>query len=437
MAAEANAGGRQSTGELLQVTASALGVGVLSALLLVGLSTIAEALQSFLWDWVPDQTGVADDSPWWTLGVLTLTGLAVGATIQFVPGRAGTDPATVELSAAPLPLWVVPSVALALVLGLAGGVSLGPENPIIAVNVAVAVWLLARFTPGAPAEVGALLAVAGTVGALFGTPVAAALILTGALGATRDVPLFDRLFAPLVAAGVGALTMTLVGTPRFAVDVPPYDSPSWWDLLSAPVVAVAAALLVLVGGRALPVLHRFFHRLPNAVLALGLAGLLLGVLGAIGGRVTLFKGLEEMKQLTTDAPGMPTGELLLVTVIKLAALMVAAAAGFRGGRIFPAVFVGVGIGLTVHAVVPQVPLVVAVAAAVLGTVLMVARDGWLALFMAATTVAEVRILPLLCLVILPLWLVVRSSPELRVAPPRPPVEPGQPGEFGTRSRAHA
>lgn len=436
MAAEAGSG-RQSTGELLQVAVSALGIGVLSALLLVGLSAVAEALQTFLWDWLPDQTGVPDDSPWWTVGVLTLTGLAVGATIQFVPGRGGTDPATVELFAPPLPLWVAPSVALALVLGLAGGVSLGPENPILAVNVAVAVWLLARFTPGTPPDVSGLLAVAGTVGALFGTPVAAALILTGALGATKRVPLFDRLFAPLVAAGVGALTMTLVGTPGFSVDVPPYDSPSWWDLLSAPVVAVVAALLVLVGVYALPMLHRFFHRLPTAVVALGLAGLLLGILGAIGGRVTLFKGLEEMKQLTIDAPGMSTGELVLVTVIKLAALMVAAAAGFRGGRIFPAVFVGVGLGLTAHAVVPEVPLVVAVAAAVLGTVLMVARDGWLALFLAATTVAEVRILPLLCLVILPLWLVVRSSPELLVAPPRPPIEPGRPGEFGDGRRARA
>lgn len=429
-------GGRRSTREMLWVAGPAAGVGVAAALLLAGLSAIAEAFQTVLWDWLPDRAGVPTDSPWWTIGVLTLTGLAVGATIQFVPGRAGTDPATVELFAPPLPLWVVPSVALAMVLGLAGGVSLGPENPILAINVAAAVWVLGRLIPTIPAELGALLAVAGTVGAIFGTPVAAALILTGSLGAAKG-SLYDRLFAPLVAAGAGALTMRLLGMPSFSIELPPYDRPSGWDLLSGPVIAAVAALVVLAGGMAMPVLHRFFHRLLGAVVALGLAGLLLGVLGAIGGRVTLFKGLEEMKQLASDAPGMSTGELVLVSVVKVIALIVAAAAGFRGGRIFPAVFVGVGVGLTAHAVVPEVPLVVAVAAAILGTVLMVARDGWLALFMATTAVNEVRVLPLLCLVILPLWLVVRSSPELLVPPPRPPVGPGRPGEFGVRRRVHA
>src|SRR5690348_12847157 len=51
---------------------------------------------------------------------------------------------TSELVAAPLPLRALPGLALALVLGLAGGVSLGPENPIVAFNVALAAWFLCR-----------------------------------------------------------------------------------------------------------------------------------------------------------------------------------------------------------------------------------------------------------------------------------------------------
>ncbi len=54
-----------------------------------------------------------------------------------------------------------------------------------------------------------ILASAGTIGALFGTPVAAALIFSQTLNSSNEVPLWDRLFAPLMAAAAGALTTGL------------------------------------------------------------------------------------------------------------------------------------------------------------------------------------------------------------------------------------
>jgi H+/Cl- antiporter ClcA len=63
--------------------------------------------------------------------------------------------------------------------------------------------------------------------------------------------------------------------------------------------------------------------------------------------VTLFKGLDEMQQLAFSQV-FSVSDYLLFAVIKLAALVVAAACGFRGGRIFPAVFVGVALGLMLH-----------------------------------------------------------------------------------------
>ncbi|MCP5716540.1 chloride channel protein, partial [Klebsiella pneumoniae] len=74
---------------------------------------------------------------------------------------------------------------------------------------------------------------------------------------------------------------------------------------------------------------------------------ILGVLGAIGGTVTLFKGLDEMQQLAFSQV-FSVSDYLLFALVKLAALVIAAACGFRGGRIFPAVFVGVALGLMLH-----------------------------------------------------------------------------------------
>ena len=51
-----------------------------------------------------------------------------------MPGHGGPDSATTELIGRRCRCAVLPGLALVTVLGLAGGVSLGPENPIIAIN---------------------------------------------------------------------------------------------------------------------------------------------------------------------------------------------------------------------------------------------------------------------------------------------------------------
>ena len=47
-------------------------------------------------------------------------------------------------------------------------------------------------------------------------------------------------------------------------------------------------------------------------------------------------------------------------------MLVAGTSGFRGGRIFPAVFVAVAFGLAINAAFPQVPEAVALAASLIG-----------------------------------------------------------------------
>jgi len=402
--------------QLAALAVPAVMIGVLCALTLLALSVAANALQDLIWTRLPDWVGVADDSRLWTFGILTIVGVVVGVIVWKVPGHAGPDPATTGLVSTPLPLSVLPGLALAIVVGLAGGVSLGPENPIIAINTALTVWFVGRAWKRVPVEVAIMIAAAATIGAMFGTPVAAALVFTEVVAATGTGQLWSTLFAPLVAAGAGSLTMVFLASPVLSVQVPDYTDPRLIDLLTGSAVALLAALFCLAAVYAFPVVHRALHWLRNPVLALTAGGMILGVLGAIGGEITLFKGLDEMKELTAAAAGKTTAQLALITVVKLAALLVAASCGFRGGRIFPAVFIGVGVGLTVNSALPDIPLAVALASGVLGAVLVVARNGWLALFMAATTVADIQVLPVLCFVILPLWLLVARRPEMLIHP---------------------
>ena len=396
---------------MLLLAIPALIIGIVSSLVLIVVMKVASVLQTMLWTALPAQVGISVDSPAWIIMMLTLTGIAVGLVIRFSPGHAGPDPALEPLMGAPVAPAALPGLIIALIIGLAGGVSLGPEHPIMAVNIGLAVYLGSRILPRVGALDWTILASAGTIGALFGTPVAAALIFSQTLSSNNDVPLWDKLFAPLMAAAAGALTTSLFFNPHFSLSLPHYGQMQIADIFSGAVVVAIAIALGMIAVWCLPRLHRLVHKLKHPVLILGVGGLILGILGAIGGKVTLFKGLDEMQQLAFSQV-FSVSDYLLFALIKLAALVVAAACGFRGGRIFPAVFVGVALGLMLHEHVDAVPAAITVSCSILGLVLVVTRDAWLSLFMAAVVVPDTTLIPLLCIVMLPAWLLLAGKPMM-------------------------
>lgn len=399
---------------MLLLAPPALIIGVASSLILIIVMKVAAVLQSVLWKTLPVQLGVSLDSPAWTILMLTLTGLAVGLVIRFSPGHAGPDPAQEPLIGEAVAPSALPGLLIALIVGLAGGVSLGPEHPIMAVNIALAVYLGGRAFPRVGALDWTILASAGTIGALFGTPVAAALIFSQTLGSNNDIPLWDRLFAPLMAAAAGALTTSLFFHPHFSLPISHYGQMQIADIFSGAIVAAIAIALGMVAVWCLPRLHRLMHKLKHPVLMLGVGGFILGILGAIGGHITLFKGLDEMQQMAFSQV-FTVSDYMLFALIKLAAVVVAAACGFRGGRIFPAVFIGVALGLMLHEHVEAVPAAITVSCSILGLVLVVTRDAWLSLFMAAAVVPDTTLIPLLCIVMLPAWLLLAGKPMMMVS----------------------
>ena len=206
--------------------------------------------------------------------------------------------------------------------------------------------LFARLLPQVPTQIAVLIAGAATVGALFGTPVAAALLFTGIVAAAKGGgSLWDRLFLPVAAAGAGAITMHLLGAPPLAFDLPPYGSPQAIDLLTGSLVACGA-----VGRSASPRSSRspssgaHCTRCATRSSSRSSAGFLLGILGLIGGPITMFKGLEQIGELLQDPGAYDGTQLAVIAGIKILALLVAAGALFRGGRIFPATFIGVALG---------------------------------------------------------------------------------------------
>jgi len=415
--------GGASPRQMLLLAIPAILLGAFAAFLLWALEQVADLLSGVLWDTLPDALGV-DPNGWWIVLILTLTGLAVGIGLRYLPGHGGPDSATTELIAPPLQLRVLPGLAVVTVLSLAGGVSLGPENPIIAINVGITVALFARLMPKVPAQISVLIAGAATVGALFGTPVAAALLFTGIVAAAKaGGSLWDRLFLPVAAAGAGAVTMHLLGAPQLGFDLPAYGSPQAIDLLTGALVACGAVAISLAALVAFPILWRALHALRHPILIPLVGGFILGILGLIGGPITMFKGLAQIGELLQDPGAYDGTQLAVIAGIKILALLVAASALFRGGRIFPATFIGVALGMLGHVLIPSLPLGLAVACGILGVILVIARDGWLAIFLGVAIPTDITLLPMLCVIVLPAWLLVSRAPEFRIVPPAPAPAP--------------
>jgi H+/Cl- antiporter ClcA len=138
-----------------------------------------------------------------------------------------------------------------------------------------------------------------------------------------------------------------------------------------------------------------------------------------------------MGTLVVNRADYSAGQLTLIIVVKLVALLVAASAGFRGGRVFPAVFIGAAVGTLANALVPAVPLPVAVAAGVLGITLAVTRDGWIAIFVGVAVTQNLLVLPILSLAVLPAWLMVTKAPEFLIKPAKlTPTSPRAAGGAG-------
>ena len=268
--------------DLLRLTIPAVLIGIGSSVTLVALSVVASRLEDVVWTTIPTALGIEGTSAAWIIAILTLTGLLVGLLVTVVPGHAGPDPATTELGGRPLPLFVLPGLALALVLTLAGGVSLGPENPIIGINVGLAVALGARLAGRwaiAP-PIWAGLAFSGTIGAMFGTPLAAALLLSENADDPR-IPLWDRLFGPLVAAAAAAITTAIIHTETFTVPVQPYPQAELQDVVSGSLIAVGAALFGLAAVYAFPLIYRAFRRLGPLRAVVVVGGAFRTALGAL------------------------------------------------------------------------------------------------------------------------------------------------------------
>jgi len=354
-----------------------VGLLVLAALMGVPVSAVAfgflrlvGALQEAIFSDLPGTLGFHGTPVWWPLPLLALAGALVGPTIRYLPGRGGHSPADGFKAggAPPLPIEL-PGIAFAALASLSLGVVLGPEAPLVALGAGLGVCAVRLAKRDVPERAVAMVAAAGSfaaISALFGSPILGAFLLMEAAG-IGGAMLELVLLPGLLAAGVGSLVFigldswTGWGTFSLAIpNLPHFGRPDLAEFGWALAIGLAAAVL----GSAIRWLGLFIRPhverrilLLTPLAGLAIAGLAIAYAQGSGRNATevLFSGQSALPELLAHSAAYSVGVLLLLIACKGLAYG-ASLSSFRGGPVFPSMFLGAAGGIALSHL-PGLPMV--------------------------------------------------------------------------------
>jgi H+/Cl- antiporter ClcA len=358
---------RSRTYAVLLVFGAIVGV-VVATVAYFFLKLVTEA-QQYLFVTLPKDLGFHAAPVWWPAPLLALSGLLVALTISYLPGTGGHRPAEGLKVSGAAAARELPGIFIASLATLSLGVVLGPEAPLIAIGGGLGALAIHLFRRNAPAQAVMLMGAAGSFAAistLLGSPIVAAFLLMEAAGLGGAI-MGVVLVPGLLAAGVGALifigldSWTGFGSFSLAVpDIPHFGTPTGGEFLWAIGIGLAAAVLGTAIRRSALLLQPLVERrmvLLTPVAGLAVAGLAI-VFAEVSGRSAsevLFSGQSALPSLIQNAAGWTVGALVLLVVCKGLAYSVSLSS-FRGGPVFPSMFIGAAGGIALSHL-PGLPMI--------------------------------------------------------------------------------
>jgi hypothetical protein len=289
-----------------------------------------------------------------------------------------------------------------------------------------------------------VIAAAGSFAAiatLLGSPLLGAFLLmeaSGLAGALLEVVLLPG----LLAAGVGALVFVGIrdwaglGTVSLAVpDLPAVGQPDFAQFGWALVVGLAAPVLAFAVRWLAVTLRPHVERrlvLLTPLLGMGIALLAIGYAEATGKPISdvLFSGQNQLGPLMTAEADYTVGALLLLLACKAAAYGMSLSA-FRGGPVFPAMFLGAAGGIALsHA--PGLPMVTGAAMGIGAMCAAMLRLPMTSVLLATLLLLSdgVAVMPLVIVAVVVSHVVTTRLTPVPVpaadGPPRPPVAAATP-----------
>lgn len=255
--------------------------------------------------------------------------------------------------------------ALVAVVSIAFGGAIGPEAGLLAV-VAECSVLVSRFVAQDEAHAIAQAGNAGALSGLYGSPPAMAILDEGSPAPSRLM----SFVAGISGFGVFLLIARTVfgGEGVATVPLPAPEPGAAWLVIVPILVGVAfgigfRVLHAAMKGLSARIRHRWIVTTVGTFLFAGIAALI---------PLVRFSGHHELGDVVSIHADGRAGELWVLAVAKLLAVVVCLASGWRGGEVFPLLFVGAAAGAATALSVPGIDP----AAATAGAMAAALAVGW-------------------------------------------------------------
>lgn len=366
------------------------------------------ALILWLMQWLSDRVWDGRDAPWQIFATIMVGGVLIAVLRHFYAGESlaaqvadARDPDANRWRNTLL-------LAGMAVVAIAFGGAIGPEAGILAVIAemsTVIAALIARNHAEARliGEVGA----SGALGGLYGSPPGGAMIAD----AEPETPKW-QLYLAAVTGLIGFLVVgqRILAGGGFRIHLPSYvpandGSDFLWAIVPALMGAAVGCLFILILPRAQSAMHKL-----GGISIQTLVGTALFAALAAAVPLLRFSGHHEMEMLLD--PALSLGPVLLIglAALKMLAMAICLASGWRGGAAFPLLFAGAAAALAPVALLPDMPVTVALVAGMAAAITVGMGRPIAAMLIAVFLIGPIAVGPL-CVGGLVGWIVSRYAPK--------------------------
>ncbi len=333
--------------DIIRLIASSLFIGIVVGFLYLCFEWVVNNGSNWLWNDLVN----SDIHRWRVIPLALIMSIIFSLVLRIFGQKRVLKPASSLLEELnDIKKTSITKIVVVLVIGglsLIAGASLGPEASLVAASIGVAAWISGKqnVLKQPIALVFSLASIGALLAAFFNSllPIAIPLLILKQKG---KLTTFNACI--VIISGIAAWAVVRVIKNEAYIEIPVSGAFNLKNHALAVIFGFLGGALTFVIKRAIQYFFQPIEKINirfNWIFCSTLFGLVLGLLYFIGGQTVQFSGSEGLKLLRENPTKYGVMALLGLVAVKLLATAWSTTTGYRGGLVFPSIYMGVTLSL--------------------------------------------------------------------------------------------